>query len=77
MEGRSKKINEFMIDEKIPASWRDHIPLLVSNDRILWVCGYRPDEKARVQDTTQHIIHFKFEYINSGKADCETNKVRV
>jgi tRNA(Ile)-lysidine synthase len=68
MGGRSKKLKEFMIDEKIPANWRDHIPLLVSNGRILWVCGYRPDEQARIQDGTQQIAHFKFERTDSGQA---------
>jgi tRNA(Ile)-lysidine synthase len=67
MGGRTKKINEFMIDKKIPVSWRDHIPLLVSDQHILWICGYRPDEQARVTDATQQVIHLKFEYINSNK----------
>ncbi len=61
LEGRHKKINEFMIDQKIPADQRDHIPLLVSGDQILWVCGYRPDERARLQDQTRQILHLQFQ----------------
>ena len=61
MVGHRKKVNEFMINEKIPAGWRKHIPLLVSQDRILWVCGYRPDERAALQANTRQVFHLKFE----------------
>jgi tRNA(Ile)-lysidine synthase len=61
LEGHSQKINEFMINEKIPVGLRDHIPLLVGDNRILWVCGYRPDERARVRSTTNHVLHLTFE----------------
>jgi tRNA(Ile)-lysidine synthase len=50
-----------MINEKIPAGLRDHIPLLVGDNRILWVGGYRPDERARVRPTTNHMLHLSFE----------------
>jgi tRNA(Ile)-lysidine synthase len=59
--GHSQRINEFMINEKIPAGLRDHIPLLVGDNRILWVGGYRPDERARVRPTTNHMLHLSFE----------------
>jgi tRNA(Ile)-lysidine synthase len=61
MGGRHQKINEFMINEKIPATWRDYIPLLVAKDQVLWVCGHRPDERARIQATTRQLFHLKFE----------------
>jgi tRNA(Ile)-lysidine synthase len=62
MNGRSKRVNELMINEKIPADWRDHIPLLVSDEgEILWVCGWRPDHRARVSKSTQHMVWLRFE----------------
>jgi tRNA(Ile)-lysidine synthase len=61
--GHSKKINEFMINEKIPADQRNRIPLLIANNQILWVCGYRPDERARLRHTTRRILHLRFEPI--------------
>jgi tRNA(Ile)-lysidine synthase len=61
MPGHRKKVKEFMIDQKIPADQRDQIPLLVAGQQILWICGYRPDERARIRRTTQQIAHFKFE----------------
>lgn len=59
--GHHKKINEFMINEKIPAHRRNSIPVLVNNQQILWLCGYRVDERARVQPRTKKILHLKFE----------------
>jgi tRNA(Ile)-lysidine synthase len=62
MGGRSKRVNEFMINEKIPASWREHIPLLVNGEgTIVWVCGWRPDERACVTDSTQQVVWLRFE----------------
>lgn len=61
MGGRRKKINEFMIDQKIPADRRGHIPLLVTGKRVMWVCGYRPDERAAIHAATRRVLHLKFE----------------
>jgi tRNA(Ile)-lysidine synthetase-like protein len=62
MGGRSKRLNEFMINAKIPAFWRGHIPLLLNEGgQIVWVCGWRPDEHARVTPTTQQVVRVRFE----------------
>jgi tRNA(Ile)-lysidine synthase len=61
--GHTKKVNEFMIDQKIPADQRHHIPLLVANDQVLWVCGWRLDERARLRSSTRQVLHLKFELI--------------
>lgn len=61
MGEHSQKVNEFMINKKIPAAWRQYIPLLVSDAQVWWVCGYCPDERARLRSTTRSILHLKFE----------------
>lgn len=55
MGGRHKRLSEFLINARVPARWRDAVPLLVRyDDEIMWVCGWRVDERARVrQDTTR------------------------
>jgi tRNA(Ile)-lysidine synthase len=63
--GRSKRVNEFMINAKIPVAWREYIPLLVNDaDQIVWVCGWRPDERARVTPATRAMVHVRFEREN-------------
>jgi tRNA(Ile)-lysidine synthase len=61
MAGHRKKVNEFMIDQKIPVKWRNHVPLLVAGNRILWICGYRSDERARIQAHTKQVLSLRFE----------------
>jgi len=61
MGGRGKRVNEFMINEKIPAAWRKYIPLLVNEDgEIMWVCGWRVDERACVTGDTQRVMWLRF-----------------
>ncbi len=61
MGQRRQKVNEFMINKKIPAAWREFIPLLVSREQVWWICGYCPDDRARLRPTTQRVLHLKFE----------------
>ncbi len=44
------RLTDFLINAKIPAAWRDRIPLVVSpvNDRIAWIPGIRPSDWAKL-----------------------------
>jgi tRNA(Ile)-lysidine synthase len=46
--GKKKKIQDFFVDEKVPRDRRDSIPLLLSDGKIVWIIGYRTDERYRV-----------------------------
>lgn len=59
--GGQKKIKDFMIDAKIPEAHRNQIPILVSDETILWLCGYRLGDRFKVTPNTLQVIHFKFE----------------
>jgi len=56
-----KKLNEFMIDAKIPRAWRQRIPIVCSPSQILWVVGWRIDERVKVGEDTKRILYLKFE----------------
>ena len=43
-----KKLQDFFTDARIPESWRDRVPLLVTDRGIAWVVGHRIAEWARV-----------------------------
>lgn len=59
MKGR-KKLSDFFISEKIPVHQKGKIPILVnSNDDIIWVGGYRPDERYKVSAYTKKVIIFE------------------
>lgn len=44
MDGR-KKIQDLLVDLKVPRRQRDQVPLLVSGDEVIWVVGYRVDRR--------------------------------
>ena len=44
---RTKKLQDFMVDEKIPREWRERVPLLVTPRGVAWVVGCRVAEWAR------------------------------
>ncbi len=64
--GRPKKMNEFMIDAKISRSWRQRIPLVCSPEHILWVVGWRIDDRVRVTGHTRQVLCLEFERTDQG-----------
>jgi tRNA(Ile)-lysidine synthase len=58
---QTKKLGEFMIDAKIPQAWRGRIPLVCSGEQILWVVGWRLDERAKVGAKTKRVLRLQFE----------------
>ncbi len=56
-----KKLQDFMVDAKIPRDWRDRVPLVSSGKQILWVVGYRIDDRVKVTDKTKQILRLRFE----------------
>jgi tRNA(Ile)-lysidine synthase len=55
-----KKLGEFMIDAKIPQAWRGRVPLVCSGEQILWVVGWRLDERAKVGAETKRVLRLRF-----------------
>jgi tRNA(Ile)-lysidine synthase len=51
-----KKIKDFFIDLKIPSEKRASTPILVSQDKPVWVCGYRIDDRFKVTSETKRIL---------------------
>ena len=58
--GGTQTVADFMINEKIPAAWRDRIPLLVTGDQIVWVAGWRVDERFVVTSGTDEVWLARF-----------------
>ncbi len=60
MGGRYKRLNEFMINAKIPRNVRDRLPIIASPTLIVWVAGWRPDERVRVTEATRQVLCLTF-----------------
>jgi tRNA(Ile)-lysidine synthase len=57
MGGQGKKLQDFLVDRKIPRERRDSLPLVVdSADTIVWVVGESVAEDFRVTDPSQGVI---------------------
>jgi tRNA(Ile)-lysidine synthase len=55
-----KKLYEFMVDAKIPRSWRSHIPIVCSPQQIIWVVGWRIDDRVKITEANKEILRLEF-----------------
>lgn len=57
-----KKLNEFLIDRKIPQELRDQLPLLMCNGEVVWVAGVEISEKYKVPAKPGSLFEISIEY---------------
>ena len=56
----SKKLSDLFIQQKVPLHKKKEVPLLVNgNGEIVWVAGYRPDERYKVSTKTKKVTIFE------------------
>lgn len=55
-----QKLSDFFIHQKVPLHEKSQIPLLVNgNSDIIWIGGYRPDERYKVGRKTKKVTIFE------------------
>jgi tRNA(Ile)-lysidine synthase len=59
--GCTKRLQDFMVDAHIPRVLRDRVPLICSRHQILWVMGWRIDERAKVRESTRQVLCLRFQ----------------
>jgi len=57
--GKRKKLQDYFVDEKVPRDDRDRVPLIISGDDIIWVVGYRGDDRYKITDSTTKILYLE------------------
>ena len=57
---REKSLKEFMIDAHVPRTQRNGTPLVMANDRVAWVVGWRIAHWARVTPETEVVLEVSF-----------------
>ena len=57
--GKRKKLQDFFVDEKIPRDERDSIPLVLSGNDIIWIAGYRADDRFKVTKDTERFLRLE------------------
>ena len=59
-KGNEGNLKNYMINEKIPKSERDDVPLLASGSKIYWVVGHRISEDVKITNETTRVIEFVY-----------------
>ena len=57
---QSKKLGEYMIDNRVPSYWRERVPLVCSPEQIIWVVGWRIDERVKITANTKQVLRIDF-----------------
>jgi len=51
-----KKLKDFFVDLKVPLEQRYSTPILCCDDKPVWVCGFRIDDRFKVTSETKRIL---------------------
>lgn len=58
--GKKKKLQDFFVDMKVPRDERDSVPIVVTGNDIVWIAGYRGDERFKVTEGTKRFLRLEF-----------------
>jgi tRNA(Ile)-lysidine synthase len=58
-----KKVSDYFIDEKISFYKRNRLPILEDANGIIWICGYRLDDRYRVTFKTKKILGIELQHV--------------
>ncbi len=64
-----KKLGEYMIDARIPRAWRQRVPIVCSTEQILWVVGWRIDDRAKVIEKNEQILRLEFQRVSDNSIE--------
>ncbi|MES2731507.1 MAG: tRNA lysidine(34) synthetase TilS [Bacteroidota bacterium] len=53
---QKKKISDFLVDEKVPLNLKSQVRVLTSNGSIVWIVGYRIDNRFKITDKTERVL---------------------
>lgn len=59
--GGEKKLQDLLVDAKVPQDQRDAVPLVCAAWGIAWVVGHRLDERAKVGQHTRSVVRLRFQ----------------
>ena len=63
LKGKSKKLKDYFIDEKISREKRDKVMIFKDSKGIFWIGGYRLSENYKVKNNTTEILEIRIELL--------------
>lgn len=63
--GRKKKLQDYFVDEKVPRDERDKVPVVVSGQDVVWIAGYRADERFKITDKTRRFLKLRLSKVRT------------
>ena len=57
---KKKKLSKFFIDQKLSKTDKEKVWIVEMDKKIIWVIGYRIDDRFKVTDTTKNIFRFAY-----------------
>ncbi len=55
-EGGRKKLQDFFVDEKVPRFYRDSVPIIATEDELIWIAGHRGNAKYTLKNGQENAI---------------------
>jgi len=55
-----KSLQDYFVDLKVPERERDNIPIVASPENIVWIVGFRIDDRAKVTPSTKQFLCLEF-----------------
>jgi len=55
-----KKVSDFFIDQKLSISDKENTWILESNNKIVWILGYRIDERFKITKQTARVYQLSY-----------------
>jgi tRNA(Ile)-lysidine synthase len=63
-----KSVKDFFIDAKVPRPWRPKVPLVVNPRQVVWIVGYRLDDRVKITLSSRMVLRLEFELIPNSPA---------
>jgi len=60
-----KKLSNYFIDTKVSRFEKLHTPILVDDEKIIWICGMQLSNEVRVSDSTRKILKLEYKELNN------------